>query len=245
MQSSKVRARLKAQLTKFALALTEGLSQPLRNFRAEMLFGIQASEDVKLSNIARSLKEAIPLIKTEDRLSRNLKAVELESRLSERLAELGSGRLETNDVLCLDLSDVRKEYAEKRQYLDQVWDGARVEYTRLLVVERDGGGSGGERDHAAVPEIILRAGEGFCERERGGTGGRRSDSSAHARAWDLDDRPRWGSEEAVGAAAGAGRTLRDSIDRGAFGDRSEGPQGRRSPFWGEVSPPLSSAGRQD
>jgi hypothetical protein len=127
MQSRKVRSRLKAQLTKFTLELSEGLSKPLRAFVGEMLFGIQASQDVKLSNIARSLQEEIPLIKTEDRLSRNLRAEELESHLSERLAELGSRRVEANTVLCLDLSDVRKEYAEKMEYLDQVWDGSEGE----------------------------------------------------------------------------------------------------------------------
>jgi hypothetical protein len=30
--------------------------------------------------------------------------------------------VEANTVLCLDLSDVRKEYAEKMEYLDRVWD---------------------------------------------------------------------------------------------------------------------------
>jgi hypothetical protein len=127
MQSSKVRSRLKAQLTKFSLEVSQGLSKPLQKFVGEMLFGIQASQDVKLSNIARSLKEEIPLIKTEDRLSRNLKAEELESGLSEGLAELGSRRVEANTVLCLDLSDVRKEYAEKMEYLDRVWDGSEGE----------------------------------------------------------------------------------------------------------------------
>jgi hypothetical protein len=34
--------------------------------------GIQAAKDVKLSSITRPLNESIPLIKTEDRLSRNL-----------------------------------------------------------------------------------------------------------------------------------------------------------------------------
>lgn len=127
MQSSKVRSRLKAQLTKFTLELSQGLSKPQRAFVGEMLFGIQASQDVKLSNIARSLQEEIPLIKTEDRLSRNLQAEELESHLSKRLAEMGSRRVEANTVLCLDLSDVRKEYAEKMEYLDQVWDGSEGE----------------------------------------------------------------------------------------------------------------------
>src|SRR6267378_4038654 len=92
-----------------------------------MLFGIQASQDVKLSHIARSLQEEIPLLKTEDRLSRNLQAEELETHLRQGLLHLGSGRVETNPVLCLDLSDVRKEYARKMEFLDQVWDGSAGE----------------------------------------------------------------------------------------------------------------------
>lgn len=98
MQGSKVRSRLKAQLTKFTLELPEGLAKPLRAFVGEISFGIQASQDVKLSNIARSLDEEIPLIKTEDRLARNLKAKALEGQLSERLIEMGSRPLEPNTV---------------------------------------------------------------------------------------------------------------------------------------------------
>ncbi len=51
---------------------------------------------VKLSNIARSLKEDMALIKTEDRLSRNLDASGLESHLSERLAAMGSRGVEND-----------------------------------------------------------------------------------------------------------------------------------------------------
>jgi hypothetical protein len=40
------------------------LSKPLAKFVSQMLFGIQSSQDVKLSNIARSLKEDISLIRT-------------------------------------------------------------------------------------------------------------------------------------------------------------------------------------
>lgn len=127
MQHSKICSRLKAQLTRFSCELTAGLSKPLRNFVGEMLFGIQASQDVKLSNIARSLQEKIPLLKTEDRLSRNLQAPELETHLRARLLQLGSRRVETNTVLCLDLSDVRKEYAHKMEFLDRVWDGSAGE----------------------------------------------------------------------------------------------------------------------
>jgi len=127
VQHSKIRSRLKAQLTRFSCELTAGLSKPLRNFVGEMLFGIQASQDVKLSNIARSLQEEIPLLKTEDRLSRNLQAEELETHLRQELLRLGSRRVESNTVLCLDLGDVRKEYARKMEFLDQVWDGSAGE----------------------------------------------------------------------------------------------------------------------
>jgi len=130
VQHSKIRSRLKAQLTRFTAELAAGLSKPLRNFVAEMLFGIQASQDVKLSNIARRLQEEIPLLKTEDRLSRNLQAEELETHLRQGLLRLGSRRVESNTVLCLDLSDVRKEYARKMEFLDQVWDGSAGEVHR-------------------------------------------------------------------------------------------------------------------
>jgi hypothetical protein len=93
MQDSKLRSRLKAQLTKFTSELCEGLSRPLEKFVGQMMFGIQASQDVKLSNIARSLKEAIPLIKVEDRLSRNLKAAALEAELTTQLAKMAGQRI--------------------------------------------------------------------------------------------------------------------------------------------------------
>jgi hypothetical protein len=87
-----------------------------------MLFGIQASQDVKRSNIARILKEDIALIETEKRLSRNLKSSELEKELTPQLVRMGSQRVRPNTVLALDLSDIRKEYAQKMEYLAKVHD---------------------------------------------------------------------------------------------------------------------------
>jgi len=127
MQDSKVRSRLKAQLTKFSLELCVGLSKPLAGFVSQMLFGIQASQDVKLSNIGRSLKEEIPLIRTEKRLSRNLKSAELEKELAPQLVRMGSPRVQPNTVLALDLSDIRKEYAQKMEHLATVRDGSTGE----------------------------------------------------------------------------------------------------------------------
>jgi hypothetical protein len=127
VHDSKIRSRLKAQLTKFTAELCEGLTKPLAGFVAQMLFGIQSSQDVKLSNIARSLQETIALIRTEKRLSRNLKSAELEKELTPQLVRMGSSRIQPNTVLALDLSDVRKEYAQKMEYLATVRDGSTGE----------------------------------------------------------------------------------------------------------------------
>jgi hypothetical protein len=127
MHDTKIRSRLKAQLTKFVAQLCVGLSKPLAGFVSEMLFGIQSSQDVKLSNIARALQENIALIRTEKRLSRNLKRAELEKVLTPQLARMGSARVQANTVLALDLSDIRKEYAQKMEHLAMVRDGSTGE----------------------------------------------------------------------------------------------------------------------
>ena len=59
---------LKAQLSKFSGIISKGFSKPKRRLIKEMLYGIQASKDVKLSNISRTLKEEQSLIKTEDKI---------------------------------------------------------------------------------------------------------------------------------------------------------------------------------
>ncbi len=127
MQDSKVRSRLKAPWSQFVRELTEGWSKPSSQFVGEMLLGIPASPDVKRSEIARSLPEEIPRIKTADGLSRNRGAECLEGRLAERLAELGSRRVENHTVWCRDRSDVRKESAPKMECSDPVGDGSKGE----------------------------------------------------------------------------------------------------------------------
>jgi hypothetical protein len=71
-ENAKTVASIKGQLSKFSGIIAKGLSKAKQRLIREMIYGIQASKDIKLSNITRSLNESIPLIKTEDRLSRNL-----------------------------------------------------------------------------------------------------------------------------------------------------------------------------
>ena len=72
MGNSRIVAVVKGQLSKFSGIISKDLPKAKRRFVREMKYGIQAAKDVKLSSITRSLNEPFPLIKTEDRLSRNL-----------------------------------------------------------------------------------------------------------------------------------------------------------------------------
>jgi len=54
-KDSKIAGKIKAQITRFAHKMAQGFKRPDQKFLVQMLYGIQASKDVKLSNIARAL----------------------------------------------------------------------------------------------------------------------------------------------------------------------------------------------
>jgi hypothetical protein len=127
---SRIAGKIKAQITRFANRISRGLKRPKRKFIAQMLFGIQASKDVKLSNISRSLKEDIALIKTETRLSRQIGEEDLTEDINHQLIEEGRWRIREDTVLALDLSDINKPYAKAMEHLAGVWDGSSGEKGR-------------------------------------------------------------------------------------------------------------------
>jgi len=125
--NSKISGKIKFQITRFGHRISGGQKKPVRRWMLQMLYGIQASKDVKLSNIARSLNEEISLIKTETRLSRNLGGRDLTGSINGKLIEEGSRRIQQETVIALDLSDLDKPYAEKMEYLAWVRDGSTGE----------------------------------------------------------------------------------------------------------------------
>jgi hypothetical protein len=124
MNFSRVAHDLRDRLHDFSGRITGSLSKPKQRFVEEMLYGISASRDVKLSNIGRSLEEETSLKKTEERLSRHLKLEGLDKFLNERVAGLGSDRVRRDTLLVIDPSDIHKPYAEKMPYLATVRDGS-------------------------------------------------------------------------------------------------------------------------
>jgi hypothetical protein len=126
-ENSKTVANLKGQLSKFSGIIAKGFRKPKQRLIKEMVYGIQASKDVKLSNIARTLKEDQMLIKTEDRLSRNLDDEDFTEQLNEHICRLGASKVTDDMVIAIDPGDIRKKYARKMELLGKIYDGSEKE----------------------------------------------------------------------------------------------------------------------
>jgi hypothetical protein len=121
-ENSRSVAVIKGQLSKFSGIISKDLPKPTQRLVREMLYGIQASKDIKLSCITRSLNEPIPPIKTEDRLSRNLDDRDFTEPINNQVCRLGS-----RNVLAIDPGDIRKRYASRMECLCKIHDGSEHE----------------------------------------------------------------------------------------------------------------------
>jgi len=121
---SKTGKKVKVQIERFARQISRRLNKTKKKFISQILFGIQASRDIKLSNIARSLEEEIDLIKTENRLSRNASSEDLSEHINGELISNAEKYVSKDTVLSLDLSDINKPFAKKMDNLAHVWDGS-------------------------------------------------------------------------------------------------------------------------
>ena len=64
MDYARIVSKLREQIIKFSGELSFGWPKVARRFIAEVVYGIQARQSVRLTEIARSLEERIPLRKT-------------------------------------------------------------------------------------------------------------------------------------------------------------------------------------
>jgi len=113
------------QCNKFSGTISNGLGKIKKRLVKEMIYGIQASKDVKLSNICRSLNENIPLIKTEDRLSRNLASEDISEHLNDEILRLGTNKIDETMVIAIDPGDIMKPYAKEMEKLCNIYDGSQ------------------------------------------------------------------------------------------------------------------------
>jgi hypothetical protein len=120
-------SRFKAQCNKFSGIISNGLPKTVRRLVKEMVYGIQASKDVKLSNIGRALQEDIALIKTEDRLSRNLSDEDMTGHINSQILRLADDKITDDMVIAIDPGDIMKPYAKSMEKLCGIWDGSEGE----------------------------------------------------------------------------------------------------------------------
>jgi hypothetical protein len=146
---AKTALKLREQILRFSGELSAGLPKPCRRFIAEMLYGIQARQSVRLTEIGRALQEPISLKKTEYRLCRQLRRSGLWERLTTKICRMAASRIQDLSLLILDLSDISKKYARKMEYLAGVHDGSEggigTGYWLLQVIGAEAG------QHSVVP----------------------------------------------------------------------------------------------
>ena len=127
MNNSQTAFKVRAQLAQFLGIFSPHFSKPALTFLGDMLYGLQASKDVKLSCIGRGLDEDISLKKTEERLSRNLAREGLDKGIGLAIAKEGAKRVGKDTLVVADPTDIRKLYARGMPYLATVRDGSRGE----------------------------------------------------------------------------------------------------------------------
>ena len=126
MNIAQVGLRLREQMEAFLGNLP--VCKTARRFALEALYGIQSRGSLKLSEIARSLREAIALIKTENRLSRQAARPGLGEAITRYVIEQGADRIKDDTLLIVDPSDIAKPYAKKMEHLARVRDGSKPEW---------------------------------------------------------------------------------------------------------------------
>ena len=127
MNDSEVGRRVREQVGRFSGIFSPWFSKPQVQFIEQMIFGIQAAQDVKLSTISRALGESISLKKTEERLGHHLANAGMGQSINEAVVKEAASRVRNDTLIVIDPTDIRKTYAEKMPYLATVRDGSTGE----------------------------------------------------------------------------------------------------------------------
>lgn len=118
---------MKRDILNFSKKITNGLDKPTTKFISEMFYGIEKSNSVLFSKIARALKEKIKLRNTIERLCDNCNALSKEELniVKENYFDIALKQLPDDEIILIeDDSDVNKEYSNKLEDLCTVRDAS-------------------------------------------------------------------------------------------------------------------------
>lgn len=91
MNNSTIAWKTRAQLDDFMVKMFHGFSKPQNKFIRDMLYGIQATGDTVLTDIARAVGSADKHRNVENRLSRNLQSEGLAQSLQDAVINDAKG----------------------------------------------------------------------------------------------------------------------------------------------------------
>jgi len=118
---------MKREIVNFSKKISEGCKKVDCNMIMDLIYGIQSSKNVLLSNIARELKEPIKLDNTVERLGIRLNAFKNEKTVKENYYNFVRPYLPTNAddrKAVFDDSDITKPSGKKFEDLDLVKDAS-------------------------------------------------------------------------------------------------------------------------
>jgi hypothetical protein len=130
MDCARIASKLREQMVQFSGELSAGLPKVLRRFMTEMIYGIQARQSLRLTEISGALGEKISVKKNVERLSRQLGRLGLWRAVTGRLLKMAARRIGEATLLILDISDLSKKYAKRMEYMAKVRDGSEKEVGR-------------------------------------------------------------------------------------------------------------------
>jgi len=146
VNDSKSAAKLRAQLRRFLGELLPHFSKPKTAFLGDMIYGLMAGGDVKLSSICRACRPRITMKKAGDRLCMHLNDGTIEGKLHKFIANKVASRIKKDTLIIVDPSDIQKPYARQMDFLSKVWDGSKGDvgsnlgYYGCMAVACDNGG---------------------------------------------------------------------------------------------------------
>ncbi len=124
---------MKREIITFAEKMTKGTRKTTKKFVSDMMYGINASGSIIMTEIARKLKEKNKIKNTEERLVDHINKTKEEElkQIKENYKKEIKKYIGEEVIVIHDDSDIEKEYGKKFEDIDIVVDGSSIEKKKV------------------------------------------------------------------------------------------------------------------
>jgi len=141
-KDARSRLKWKVALLSYLKPFRDIVSKPVYKLVCEVSYGILSSGSLKMSEIARALKEATHLHHTSKRLSRMLVKHKLWTKVEDTVLSRMSEHLDEGMVLAIDPGDLDRRHSEACESIGKIHDGSTGDiisgYPLISIVARNG-----------------------------------------------------------------------------------------------------------